>query len=210
MYTPALLKEERLEVLHSLIAKNPFGAIVTCTSNGPSADHIPLVLHSDLSANGTLRGHVAKNNPLAEYSNSAVDTLVIFQGPHTYITPSWYPSKAEHGKVVPTWNYVLVHAYGKLVLNHDKDWLMQHLESLTLLHEANREIPWKPKDAPEKYLSQQLSGIVGVELIIDRFQGKWKISQNKGATDKLGVVEGLRSEATEHAIAMADLVGSHT
>lgn len=210
MHTPAQLKEDRLEVLHSLIVRNPFGALVTCNDNGPTAEHIPFVLHGELSENGTLRGHVSRHNPVALHVSNKLDTLVIFQGPHSYITPSWYPSKAAHGKVVPTWNYVLVHAYGKLNIIQDELWLMEHLESLTLTQEKELTTPWKPSDAPEKFLNQQLKGIVGVELIIDRFEGKWKISQNKGAADKAGVVAGLQSTGTDDAVAMANLVSCHS
>jgi len=200
------MKEDRLSVLHSLIAQHPFGAMVTCGEDGPTADHIPFVMHSDVSTNGTLRGHVAIRNPIVEAASTEPGTLVIFQGPHTYISPSWYASKAEHGKVVPTWNYALVHAYGKLTITHDENWLREHLASLTSSHEANQRVPWKPTDAPAKFLGQQIKGIVGVEIEIDRFQGKWKISQNKNAADRSGVIAGLREVASEDAIAMADLV----
>lgn len=206
MYTPPLLKEDRQDVLHSLISKNPFAALVTFNENGPCADHIPFVLHPELSVKGTLRGHVSKHNPVAQYVSENPDTLVIFQGPHAYITPSWYASKAEHGKVVPTWNYILVHAYGKLEIIRDEVWLMEHLKSLTLSHEKGLKKPWKPADAPEKFIHQQLKGIVGVELKIDRFEGKWKVSQNKNAADKAGVVSGLQALGTEDAVAMAELV----
>ncbi len=206
MFVPPPMKEDRLDVLHALIKQHSFGAIVTCSEDGPVADHIPLLLHGELSTNGTLRGHVAIQNPLVKAASVEPSALVIFQGAHSYISPSWYASKAEHGKVVPTWNYALVHAYGKLTITHDEAWLRSHLASLTLSHEANMPEPWKPDDAPAKFLSQQIKGIVGIEIEIDRFQGKWKISQNKNATDKSGVVEGLQEVATEDAIAMADLV----
>ena len=206
MFVPPPMKEDRLDVLHSLIKQHPFGAIVTCGEDGPTADHIPFVIHSELSAHGTLRGHVAIRNPIVEAASVEPNALVIFQGPHTYISPSWYASKAEHGKVVPTWNYAIVHAYGKLTIMRDETWLRKHLALLTLSHEADMPEPWKPDDAPAKFLGQQIKGIVGVEIEIDRFQGKWKISQNKNATDKSGVVAGLRKIATEDAVAMADLV----
>ncbi|MEE9334210.1 MAG: FMN-binding negative transcriptional regulator [Granulosicoccaceae bacterium] len=206
MFIPPPMKEDRLDVLHSLIDQHPFGAVVTCGADGPTAEHIPFVVHSELTTNGTLRGHVAIRNPIVEAASAEPNTLVIFQGPHTYISPSWYASKAEHGKVVPTWNYAIVHAYGKLTVTHDETWLREHLASLTLAHEANQPIPWKPEDAPAKFLGQQIKGIVGIEIKIDRFQGKWKISQNKNAADKSGVVAGLREVASENATAMADLV----
>lgn len=206
MYTPSQLREERLPVLHSLITEHPFGALVTCGEQGPTAEHIPFVLHSDESDNGTLRGHVGRHNPLAQQINDGVPTLVIFQGPQTYITPTWYPSKAEHGKVVPTWNYALVHAYGKLSFVHDEIWLREHLESLTLSQEADQRIPWKPDDAPATFLNRQITGIVGVEIKIDRFEGKWKVSQNKGPSDRNGVVDGLRAVDTDETNAMAKLV----
>ena len=200
------MKEDRIEVLHTLIRQHPFGAMVTCGEDGPTAEHIPFVLHSEGSTNGTLRGHVAKQNPIVDQVSIELNTLIIFQGPQTYITPSWYASKAEHGKVVPTWNYALVHAYGKLTVTHDEAWLREHLDSLTSSQEASQAAPWKPDDAPAKFIGQQIKGIVGVEIKIDRFQGKWKVSQNKGLADKNGIVEGLRAVATDDATAMADLV----
>jgi len=206
MFTPANLKEDRVEVLHSLIKQHPLGAMVINAGDGPTADHIPFILHDDGSINGVLRGHVAKRNPVVEAAKAGVQTLVIFQGPQVYITPSWYPSKREHGKAVPTWNYALVHAHGTLSLQEDKAWLREHLDALTHRHEHMRSEPWAPSDAPVKFIDQQIGGILGVQIKIDRFEGKWKVSQTKNVTDRAGVVEGLRQVATDDAKAMAELV----
>jgi len=206
MFTPANLKEDRVEVLHSLITQHPLGAMVTCGEDGPSADHIPFILHDDGSENGVLRGHVAKRNPVVEAARVGLQTLVIFQGPQIYITPTWYPSKQEHGKAVPTWNYALVHAYGALTLQEDKSWLREHLDALTHQHENTRTVPWAPSDAPAAFIDQQIGGILGIEIKIDRFQGKWKVSQTKNATDRAGVVAGLTEVATDDAASMAELV----
>jgi len=211
MHLPAPQREDRLDVLHATIAQHPLGALVTHSNAGITAEHIPFIMHSEISANGTLRGHVGINNPLVEHMNVSpesveLNTLVIFQGPQAYISPSWYPSKVEHGKVVPTWNYVLVHAYGNLQLIEDELWLMEHLEALTFSQESQRAIPWKPSDAPEKFMQRQLKGIVGVEVEVDRFEGKWKVSQNKNAADAMGVVTGLKAAGTEELSAMAALV----
>ncbi len=206
MFQPSVFREDRREVLHDLITSNPFATLFASAAGALSADHIPLVLHPDLSPHGTLRGHVAVANPLHRETSGDFDVLVVFQGPQAYVTPSWYPSKQEHGKVVPTWNYVVAHAHGRLQFRDDPDWLMAHLEALTRMQEDGRPTPWAPSDAPDDFMARQLRALVGIEIEIEKLTGTWKVSQNKDVVDRNGVVNGLASENTRLAADVADLV----
>lgn len=202
MYIPATNAEHRLGVMHDFIEANPLGALVTASADGLFATHLPLVLERGHGAHGTLQGHLARANPHHRLPALTAETLVMFTGPDAYVTPSWYPSKGEHGKTVPTWNYVAVHAYGTLRWIEDADWLRRHLESLTGRHEGGREHPWAMSDAPATYIAQQLKAIVGLELRITRLEGKWKMSQNRSAADIDGVVRGLAAsgDPVDHAV----------
>lgn len=206
MFQPPMFREERIDVMQSLMAAHPFATVVSTASGSLTADHVPLALHADQSEKGVLRGHLAAANPLCKSTGETIDVLAIFQGPQAYITPSWYPSKQEHGKVVPTWNYAVVHAHGTGRFIREADWLMAHLEELTLRNEAQRQAPWAVSDAPEDYTARLLRGVVGFEIDITSLSGNWKLSQNKGAADRQGVVSGLRGERTPANEAMSDLV----
>jgi len=205
MYQPAHFKEERLEVLHDLMQAHPLATLVNYGPNGITANHVPLLVHSDVSENGTLRGHIARANPLWKELDASVEVIAIFQGPHHYVTPSWYATKKEHGKVVPTWNYAVVHAHGPLKIIDDGDWLLQQVNSMTTQHETGRDLPWSVNDAPDDYIESRLKGIVGLELPIRRIEGKWKASQNQPDNNRQGVIDGLRNEDTNISNAMADL-----
>ena len=206
MYQQHHFQEERLGVMHDLIRAHPLATLVSYSEDGLTANHIPFVLHTDLSERGTLRGHVAKGNPIWKGYDKSVEVLAIFQGPQHYVTPAWYPSKKEHGRAVPTWNYVVVHAYGPLTVVDDLDGLLEHLQTLTSQHEKGRDQPWAVSDAPKDYIDRMLKGIIGLELPITRLEGKWKVSQNRPEKDREGVVRGLKSEGTTSAALMADLV----
>jgi transcriptional regulator len=206
MYTPTQFREERIEVLTTLMRTHPLAALVTLGSAGLAASHIPLVYDARPSPFGTLRGHVARMNPQWRDLSPNVQALAIFAGPEHYISPSWYPSKAEHGKVVPTWNYAVVHAYGGLSVKFDHDWLRRNVEELTEANEQRSAHPWRVEDAPAEYIDRMLNEIVGVEIVIDRLEGKWKVSQNRGAADRTGVVAGLQTLGTPEAVEMARLV----
>jgi transcriptional regulator len=206
MYTPAHFKEERIEVLGELMRAHPLAALVTLGKQGLEVSHIPLVYNSLPEPLGTLRGHLAKANPQWRDVSPDVPALAIFGGPQHYITPSWYASTAEHGKVVPTWNYAVVHAYGKLAVRHDSAWLRQNVGELTEAHERGSAHPWRVEDAPSEYIDRMLGEIVGLEIVIDRLEGKWKVSQNRSATDRVGVVEGLERLGTLEAREMVRLV----
>jgi transcriptional regulator len=153
-----------------------------------------------------LRGHLSRANTQWRDYTPSVEALAIFSGPQHYITPSWYPEKQETGKVVPTWNYVVVHAYGYLKVIEDREWLMAHLARLTGIHEAGSSVPWKITDAPADYIASQVKGIVGLEMAIERLEGKWKVSQNRSEQDRSGVARGLAELNTADSLAMQALV----
>ena len=206
MFQPAIFQEDRLDVMHDLMRTHPFATLVSSVTGELTADHIPLVLHDDEGEFGILRGHVAAGNPLFTKTKGALDVLAVFQGPQTYITPSWYASKKEHGKVVPTWNYAVVHARGTLTFNRDENWLLRHLHDLTKQHEGHRPNPWAVSDAPDEFVKGQLRGLVGFEIQVSNLHGKWKVSQNKNHADKSGVATGLLDENTVDASEISKFV----
>ena len=206
MYTPSHFEETRIEILHELMRQHPLATLVTLGSDGLNANHIPLELVPEPSPFGTLRGHVARSNPLWSDFNHEIETLVIFQGANSYISPSWYPTKKETGKAVPTWNYAVVHAYGSLKIIDDPVWLRGLVERLTNHHEATKPDPWKVSDAPENYIEPLLRAIVGIEIPISKISGKWKVSQNQPNVNRTGVIKGLREMNDDNATAMAKLV----
>jgi transcriptional regulator len=197
MYVPAHFSEDRIDVLHELLRSAGLATLVSMTADGMIASHAPLMLDPDPAPYGTLIGHLAKANPHARAADRAVQTLVIFQGPDGYITPSYYAAKKEHGKVVPTWNYAAIHAYGTLEVFDDPARLLQVVTRLTNLFEMPRAQPWAASDAPADFIQGMLRGIVGISLPITRLEGKVKMSQNRPATDHAGVVEGLRLDSRD-------------
>lgn len=206
MYVPAHFEETKIEVLHDLIDANPLATLVTMTSNGINANHIPLHLVKVKGRHGTLQGHVARANPVWSEIDNDVEALIIFQGPNSYITPSWYPTKQEHGKVVPTWNYVTVHAYGKFRVIDDPVWVRSQLELLTAQQEASLDKPWEIADAPVEFTDKMIGAIVGIEILITKLTGKWKVSQNQPVLNQAGVIEGLKLLNTSEATKVAALV----
>lgn len=206
MYVPAQFEESKIEVLHDLIVTHPLATLVTMSSNGINANHIPLHLVKEEGHYGTLQGHVARANSVWSDLVNDVEALIIFQGPSSYITPSWYPTKQEHGKVVPTWNYVTVHAYGKLRVIDDLVWVKSQLELLTAQQEASFNKPWAVSDAPIEFTDGMIGAIVGIEILITKLTGKWKVSQNQPTLNQVGVVQGLESIGTSEAKEMATLV----
>lgn len=208
MYLPAHFEETRPELLHELISAHPLGLLITQNPDGEMvANTIPFLLEADpQSGPGILRAHVARTNPLWKESRTDVDSLVVFQGPQTYISPSMYPSKAATGKVVPTWNYVMVQGRGRLHAVDDADWLRAFVTRLSERHEAARPVPWAVSDAPENFIDATLRAIVGIEIKLSSLRGKWKVSQNRTRADRDGVVYGLRSQGGTEAEAMAKAV----
>jgi transcriptional regulator len=211
MYLPAQFHEDRTPILHDLIRAHPLAMLVTLDSTGLVANHIPMEIDAEAGPFGTLRGHVARANPIWKSHRPDVEAMAVFAGPHCYITPSYYATKAATGKVVPTWNYATVHAYGPLRAIEDVAWLRRLVEQLTVRYESARtqgttEAPWQVSDAPESFIETMLKAIVGIELPISRFEGKWKVSQNRPAEDRAGVAAGLASGQDPMQQAMAELV----
>ncbi|RYG97163.1 MAG: FMN-binding negative transcriptional regulator [Alphaproteobacteria bacterium] len=205
MYQPPLFKEERLDVLRGLIRAHPFGLIISVGSDGePVANAIPLLLDAEGGEKGTLRGHLARANPQWKLLAETGKALIVFQGPYSYVTPSWYESKKEHGKVVPTWNYVIVQVRGAVRIHEDAEWLRDHVGALSDAHEQGRAEPWAVSDAPDSFIAGQLKGIVGFEIEIATIEGKWKVSQNRPVPDRVGVAAGL--SADDGNAAMVQLV----
>ena len=194
VYVPAHFAEDRIAVLHELIHASALATLVSMTADGIIASHAPLMLDPDPAPYGTLIGHLAKANQHARAANPGVQTLVIFQGPDGYITPSYYAAKQEHGKVVPTWNYAAIHAYGTLEAFDDPARLLEVVMRLTRRHEKARTKPWAVSDAPENFVQSMLRSIVGIALPIVRLEGKVKMSQNRPAADIAGVIDGLRQD----------------
>lgn len=206
MYIPKHHEETDLGVLHALIGAHPLGTWVTQGDGELIANHVPFLLDPTRGERGTLVAHVARANPVWRSFSATVPSLIAFQGAECYITPSWYPSKRAHGKTVPTWNYAVVHAHGLPRAIEDADWLLRHVNSLTNTHEAKREAPWKVADAPREFVDKMLEAIVGIEIPIARLVGKWKVSQNRPAADKAGVVAGLNERGDADSREMAALV----
>ncbi|MCP5080867.1 MAG: FMN-binding negative transcriptional regulator [Alphaproteobacteria bacterium] len=194
MYVPEAFAETDLTTLHALMHEHPLATVVSLNADRLQASHVPLVLYPDEGPFGTLRGHLARANPQWSTLDASVDGLCIFHGPEAYITPSWYESKKEHGKVVPTWNYVTVHAGGPLKVIKDADWLLTNVNAVTDQHEADRAERWRVSDAPDRFVQTMLRGIVGIEICISQLDGKWKLSQNRPDEDRQGVVQGLADE----------------
>jgi len=198
MYLPAHFAETRPEVLQALVRSHPFGLLVTRSVEGELvADGVPFVLDAGPQDGpfGVLRAHVARANPLWRLARTDASSLVVFQGPQAYVSPAWYASKAEHGKVVPTWNYIMVQAAGRLRATSDPAWLRAFVGRLTDRHEAPRAAPWAVEDAPADFVETMLGAIVGIEIALTSLTGKWKASQNRSAADRAGVARGLAEEA---------------
>lgn len=207
MYVPPAFRQDDLPTLHATIAGSRLATLVTAGPDGPVATHLPLLLDAADGPYGTLIGHFAKPNPHWQEAEAATTaSLAIFQGADAYVTPAWYPSKQDAGKAVPTWNYVAIHAYGRLEIFHDADALLAVVGRLSDRFEAGRPHPWSVADAPESYIAAMLKGIVGVRLRIERLEGKWKLSQNRSTADRAGVVAGLRDETEAGAAEVADLM----
>jgi transcriptional regulator len=204
MYLPRHFEQNDRAALATLMCEQPLATLVTQQDGALCADHLPLLLETGDGDGewGTLRGHVARANPLwKKASGSAV--MAVFTGVEAYISPSWYPSKATTHKVVPTWNYAAVHAHGTLRAVEDRDWLLALVSRLTGTHEAARAAPWAVSDAPADYVEQMLRAIVGIEIPLTRLEGKWKLSQNRDVADRRGVATGLAAEAKAAARAMS-------
>lgn len=196
MYIPTHFNESRVEVLHGLMRAYPLGTLVATTERGLEANHIPFVLDEAPAPYGTLRCHVARANPIWRDLANTSEVLVVFQGPDAYVSPSVYEAKPRDGKVVPTWNYIAVHAYGTARAVDDAGWLSAQIDALTHAHESSRSEPWHVSDAPVEYTDKLKRAIVGIEISIARLLGKWKVSQNRPAVDRTNIAADLKQRGT--------------
>lgn len=206
MYQPPHFREERLEVQHALIRAHPLGLLICSGEDGPLANPVPFLLDAAAAPKGVVRAHLARANRQWQALAAGEPALAVFQGVDTYVTPSWYETKKETGKVVPTWNYAIVQVRGPVRVIEDREWLRRQITALTAQHEEGRTQPWAVTDAPEDFVAAQLKGIVGIEMTIESIEGKWKVSQNRPAPDRIGVAEGLAAETDPQAARMERLV----
>lgn len=210
MYIPKLFEEHEVSVLHALIRTYPLGAWVTEAEGRLAVNHVPFLLDAARGEHGTLMCHVARANDIWQSFARHLESVVVFQGPQAYISPAWYPSKEATGKVVPTWNYAVVHAHGTPRVIEDQDWLLANVTALSDWQESARTNPWRVADAPPDFIDSLLKNIVGIEIPLTQLVGKWKTSQNRPPSDKLGVMAGLRERNDDDSQQMAALVELHT
>ena len=206
MYLPRHFEETDPERLRSLIQRYPLGALVTATKKELDANHIPFLFADTASGAQRLHGHIARANPLWRDVMPDAAALVMFQGPDSFVSPSWYPSKRENARVVPTWNYAVVHVHGVVRFVDDPAWVRSHVEALTREHEGKRDAPWAVTDAPADFIEKMVAAVVGIEISISRLVGKWKVSQNRSISDRVGVVEALEREARPSETSIAALI----
>lgn len=204
-YNPAHFRVEDTQGLHAFIAAHPFATLVSSGAAGLSASHVPMLLETN-ETGAVLRGHVAKANGHWKELGDGVDALAIFHGPQAYVSPQWYPSKLKDARVVPTWNYAVVHVRGRLRAVHDAAWLRKLVGDLTDAHEAAFAHQWKVTDAPDDYIDKAVGAIVGLELAVTGIEGKWKLSQNKPETDRVGILNGLAAQADPYSREVAELM----
>lgn len=208
MYCPAHFAENDGTALRELIRAQPLATLVTLGSDGLQVDHVPLLLSSRDDGTPVLRGHVARANPMWKKLSPGEPAVAVFHGPDAYISPSWYPTKRQHGQAVPTWNYTTVHARGPLRVIEEADWLRAQVEALTAQQEAGLVEPWQVGDAPADYIEKMLAAIVGIEIEIATLEGKRKASQNQPAENRAGIVRALEAAGGDHRREMARLVAN--
>ena len=206
MYTPRLFFQNEHQEMLRLISDYPFATIVSIAEGAVDANHIPLIVREDSNGALLLQGHFARANPICDTIDGQ-SVLAMFHGPHCYISPSAYPTKQAHGKVVPTWNYAVVHVRGQIRVVQDSDWKREFLDRLTALNERFEHAPWAVSDAPKEFIDSQLEPIAGFEIEVERLEGKWKMSQNQPRQNREGVVAALRTRGDDASRRVADLVG---
>jgi len=194
VYIPTFNEEKDISIMHSLMQAQPLATWIVISNGEIQVNHVPFVLDNSRGEFGTLMCHVARANPIWRECSSKSDSVIVFQGDDAYITPSWYPGKQEHGKVVPTWNYAVVHARGIPEVIDDKEWLMAHINQLTDIHERQQTQPWKVSDAPDEFIEKLTGAIVGIEIPIRKLEGKWKLGQNRPEPDQQGIIDGLMTQ----------------
>jgi transcriptional regulator len=209
MYNPKSFREDDVDVLHKTMREIGAGTLVSTGPDGLIASHVPIELSADPAPNGTIRCHLARPNPQVAAVENGGEAMLIFQGPQSYISPNWYPSKHQTAKAVPTWNYVAIHAYGP-ARTFDGEKLIAHLAAMTDHFEASQALPWKVSDAPEDYIAAMCKAIIGIEIPLQRIEGKWKMSQNKSEHDLQGSINGLRAEGRPAASEVAEIMAKRS
>jgi transcriptional regulator len=204
VYLPAANDQPDRDLIHACIRDQPLGLLITMGPDGLAANQIPFILLVDEDGQERLIGHVARNNDLWREGYHEDESLVVFQTNEAYVSPNWYPSKADTHRTVPTWNYVTVHVYGDLVVHDDERWIRGVVGRLTRKMESSQPVPWKMADAPSEFMANMIGNIVGIELPVSRMIGKWKLGQNRTVTDRLGVIDGLRGTGEPGPEAVAD------
>jgi transcriptional regulator len=202
MYQPEHFKLEDRDALHGVMRDNPLAQMISAGASGLLANPVPFIFHPEEGAHGVLRAHLARPNPQWRDFIEPCEVLVVFQGGQSYVTPSWYASKKEHGKVVPTWNYVTVQVRGQARAIQDGNWLVKHVSELSDQQEQPLAMPWAVSDAPESFITALVRGIVGIEIVVSEIIGKFKMSQNRPEADRHGVVEGLNAQGRDDIAAM--------
>ncbi|MEO8122022.1 MAG: FMN-binding negative transcriptional regulator [Rhodoferax sp.] len=205
-YSPAPFQETDTATLHALVRAHPLATWIVQHQGELLVNHIPMLLDADRGEHGTLLGHVARANPVWQALAAGAPSVAVFTGPQAYVSPNWYPSKHAHGKAVPTWNYATVHAHGVPQSFEDPARVLEVVSRLTQAHEAGQALPWQVSDAPADYIASMLKAIVAIEIPVQRWVGKWKVSQNRPAADQQGVAAGLKGQGTDAAARMATLV----
>ena len=208
MYIPKQFEETDVAKMHELIRSHPLATLVTLTPSGLNANHIPLILTESENEAGVLQGHVARSNPMWRDAEREREVLAVFQSGEAYISPNWYATKEQTGKVVPTWNYSVVHAHGFMTVHEDAEWLRIQITKMTDLREARFPVPWKVSDAPADYIEKLIGSIVGIEIVVNRLEGKWKVSQNQPLENRSGVIEGLTRRGDVGDIEMAKKISN--
>ncbi len=206
MYLPKHFEAPNQQAIDELIATHPLATLILATPLGPQVEHLPLLMTSTAPETRVLQGHLARANPLCEHLATPQSAIAVFHGPAAYVSPGWYPSKARQPRVVPTWNYAVVHVRGMLTAKHDSDWLHALIRALTDREEARRTDPWAVTDAPADYIERLTELIVGVELTIEEVSGKWKLSQNRPVEDRAGVRSGLTESGDPASMRLAALM----
>lgn len=204
MYARDTSLESRPDVLVAAMREIKLSAMVSTTGGGLHASHLPVIVEAAADGSIVLNGHLSRNNPHWRAISEPAETVAMFQGPHSYISPSWYETKAETGKVVPTWGYIAVHAHGTLEAIDDADWLRGHVNALTNLHEAGQSQPWAVSDAPDNYITVMLRGIIGVRLAVERIEGSWKLNQHRSEGDLCSTIAGLRGKDDQQSHELGD------
>jgi len=206
MYIPPQFVEKDLSILQSTIKELRFGSLITVNGQSILASHIPMLIDDKVGTYGVLEGHIARANPQGAGITKSIHALAIFTGPNAYISPSWYATTREHGKAVPTWNYIAVHAFGALEIIEDKKWLQNHVEKLTDQNEHGRQSAWSISDAPENYIESQLGGILGWRMPIERIEGAWKMIQHHTEGNRRGTIEALSNSDKAGDIAVSEVM----